>query len=271
MIQGLEFGQYSVPCSRGHTSHETVIVHVDLHGKHAHDFALFPDNRRCQFDFEVYNSSIYETGQWCHGDAAVAQGIIAQGIWESYETRLAVEIYATNEPGTVLDFGANMGWYTVLASLQGHDVIAFEMESETADICGRNVMRNRNTAVTILNTFIDDRTPRLRAHDEHVLFLKSDVEGSEFAVIECCWDLIEQRRVQYMMLEISPCFKPGYGELMQRIMDAGYSAHLIPDKRTGQGAAFGTDPIGVTMRENIGDPVAFVSGINQENVLMVRT
>jgi len=269
MIDGLKFGKYSVPCTRGHGAHDSKVVAIDLHGQHIRDSAPFPDNRRITFWFEVYDALNYEHGQWCHGNSAVSEGILKQGVWESYETRLMLEIF--HEPkGHVLDFGANMGWYTVIAALHGHDVIAFEMEPETAQVLDRNVHRNDCTdRVKIVETFIDDKTPRLAA-DTDVLLLKSDVEGSEFAVVDCCWDMFEHGRIKYALLEISPCFKPGYGELMQRIMDAGYTAHVVPNKRSGHRERFGLDPIGFTTRAQISDPIEFVGAIRQENVLMVR-
>ncbi len=121
----------------------------------------------------------------------------------------------------------------------------------------------------MVNVFIDEHSPRLIA-DRAVLLLKSDVEGSEQHVINCCWDLVEQRRVHYMLLEISPCFKPGYDTLLASIMDCGYTAHRVPNKRDGHRKEYGEDPIGVTTSKAIGDPGNFVGHIRQENVLLCR-
>ena len=64
---------------------------------------------------------------------------IVHGAWEEHETRL---FRAHVRPGTrVLDLGANIGWFSVLAVLAGADVHAFEPVPAIADIAQRNVER----------------------------------------------------------------------------------------------------------------------------------
>ena len=64
---------------------------------------------------------------------------IAQGSWADSETRL---FRAHVEPGcTVVDLGANIGWFAVQAILAGATVHAFEPVPAIADVCERNLRR----------------------------------------------------------------------------------------------------------------------------------
>jgi FkbM family methyltransferase len=64
---------------------------------------------------------------------------LERGVWEEHETRL---FRAHLRPGArVVDLGANVGWYSMLAVLAGCEVIAFEPVPWIADVCGRNLER----------------------------------------------------------------------------------------------------------------------------------
>lgn len=72
------------------------------------------------------------------GDSIVGPSI-ERGTWEEHETRL---FRAHLDPSArVLDLGANVGWYSVLAVLAGCEVHAFEPVPEIAAVCRRNLDR----------------------------------------------------------------------------------------------------------------------------------
>lgn len=66
---------------------------------------------------------------------------IARGSWEEHETRLFRAHLSRG--ARVLDLGANIGWFSVLAVLAGADVDAFEPVPEIADVLERNLERAR--------------------------------------------------------------------------------------------------------------------------------
>jgi FkbM family methyltransferase len=72
------------------------------------------------------------------GDALVGPGI-ERGTWEQHETRLFQAHLVHGE--RVLDLGANVGWYSVLAILAGCEVHAFEPVPHIAEVCRRNLER----------------------------------------------------------------------------------------------------------------------------------
>jgi hypothetical protein len=80
-------------------------------------------------------------GEYDHGQDAVTEALDKQGVWEAQETTVAVDILATT-PGVVLDFGAHIGWYTVLAGIfGGHPVVAFEPDAATITALAANAAR----------------------------------------------------------------------------------------------------------------------------------
>lgn len=258
LTDGLKWNPHHNDCGRGHVVHETVLVPIE-----------FGD---LTFDLEVYNSPRYNNTDpptFCHGDDGVATGLICNKLWEEYETRLVVDILGNEPPGIVLDFGVNVGWYTVIAAKLGHTVIGWEMEPETLALCQRNLARS-GVSATLIQGFIDDDAPRLHA-DADVLFVKADVESHEFGVVEACWDLFEQRRIKYALLEISPVFRPGYAALLSSIIALGYKAYVVPDCRSERRDEFNAAPLSDLQTRMVTDPVQFVEAISQRNVLMVRT
>jgi FkbM family methyltransferase len=72
------------------------------------------------------------------GDSIVGPGI-ERGTWEPHETRLFRAHLARG--ARVLDLGANVGWYSVLAVLAGCEVHAFEPVPHVAAVCRRNLER----------------------------------------------------------------------------------------------------------------------------------
>lgn len=82
-------------------------------------------------------------------DEGVSESLKMEGTWEKEETALFESIVT---PGmTVLDVGANVGYYTLLASRlvgpQGK-VIAFEPEPLNFELLIRNILENRSANVT---------------------------------------------------------------------------------------------------------------------------
>ena len=72
-------------------------------------------------------------------DDEVVGPAIENGVWEEHETTL---FRAHLRPGDrVVDLGANVGWYSVLAILAGCEVHAFEPVPGIADLAERNMRR----------------------------------------------------------------------------------------------------------------------------------
>jgi FkbM family methyltransferase len=72
-------------------------------------------------------------------DDAIVGPAIELGSWEEHETRL-FRAHLTRG-ARVLDLGANVGWYSVLAILSGCEAYAFEPVPDIAEVCLRNLER----------------------------------------------------------------------------------------------------------------------------------
>lgn len=271
LIDGLVFSEHGVLCEHGHESHKTVVVPVNLVGARSHDFASIPESLRLEFELEGFYYPFYaDIGPgFCPARGCSSEGILSQQTWEPYETRLILGVLQ-REPGLVLDFGANIGWYSLLAALNGHNVIAFECDPETCDVLRRNAARNGVAdRINVVTAWVNDKLPRFHA-DADVLLVKIDVEGEEANAVQACWDLFEQRRIKYALVEISPTFGPGYGELIESIIDVGYSAFAVPDKHSSHRDEFNEDPLGALERTRIFTPHCYVASIEQGNVFFTR-
>lgn len=98
------------------------------------------------------------------GDQNVSPAIRATGIWEAYETYLVTQLVASGN--TVLDVGANIGYYTVLLSrLVGPKgrVLAFEPEPVNVELLTSNVVENKADNVDIMGVALgaEDSQARL--------------------------------------------------------------------------------------------------------------
>ena len=172
-------------------------------------------------------------------DGYLTQVVLSFGTYEPEETRL---FRSKCRPGdTVIDVGANVGWYTIIASkLVGKNgsVIAFEPEPENFAILKRNVLANGcdnvileqkalSNAAETLTLYLDEvnkgmhsivfdqkggtiKVEALRLDDylenrfKKVDFVKIDVEGAEPMVLEGMKRAIESHPGIRLVVEFAP-------------------------------------------------------------------
>ena len=163
----------------------------------------------------------------------------------------------------VVDVGANFGFWTVLAARRGCRVIAIEPVAPTRELLTSNVRRNgiaarveissqalSDSAGTISLAVPDgesgqasaypDPSAALEVHvvptttldeligERHVRFCKVDVEGHELAVLDGARRTLSDKRVDYVLVELS-------GALLAR---AKHTGREIVELLTGHGYAF---------------------------------
>ncbi len=87
----------------------------------------------------------------------VVSGALALGVYEGFETSL---FQAELKAGmTVVDIGANIGYYTVIAANavgQTGKVIAFEPDKQSADILQKNIKTNKFNNISFINKAVSN-------------------------------------------------------------------------------------------------------------------
>lgn len=256
-----------IACQRGHDSHDTLLTQVKLSDVHGfRDLPQVPAHLAIDFDIEVWDWTKYPDG-YCPAHDAVSETIDTLGIWEPAETALVLDACRGVDDSCVLDFGAQVGWFTLLAALSGVPVLAIEADPECARLIERNAARNGVTDfVEVECARITGDSPLLRT-DKQVRLLKADVEGAEKDVARVVWPLIEGHQIDYLLLEVSPVFDDYYGALITRLARAGYTAYLIPPKRIPPYPF--ERPLEDVKAFRL-DPLFDVSALHQEDVWFVR-
>lgn len=224
-----------ITCQRGHTEHTTRKITVDLAAPHRYgDYPQVPTRLQRAFDMHIYDPDLYpvDGGPYCPAHDAVSETIISHHIWEPRETILTLRVCstATTENAMVLDYGAQLGWFTWLALASGCFVIPFDADAENIRAM-KATARANEWQILPIHARIDKRAP---SYDglSRVRLVKIDVEGAEGAVVRSLAHHIERGWIDHLLIEISPCFADYYPDLVCNLIDAGYEAYLLPPKQS---------------------------------------
>ena len=205
-------------CQLGHTDHEVITVPTRVG------------------PMRVYNSAPYmdiaEPGL-CPARHAVCDRLRAEGSWEAHDTTVIRSILEVgNRDKIVVDFGANCGWYTLLAAGYGYRVVAVEYEDAFIELLHENVALNHvQDRVTIIQAWVDEAFT-LSDPGVDVELIKVDLEGADKFAVEACWPWVN--RVNGWWIEISPEFRDDYPHLVNRLTGIGFAARY-PDGREFDG------------------------------------
>jgi FkbM family methyltransferase len=127
------------------------------------------------FDYKTTGAVIMRAGQYIYPnsqDSTITPFLIGAGLWEGEETALALALLEAGE--TVVDVGANVGYYTIVLSRKvgpGGKVYAFEPEPTNFDLLMKGVSANGLTNVTAEQLALSDSRGSL------TLYLASENKG----------------------------------------------------------------------------------------------
>lgn len=224
-----------IACQRGHGQHRTRQVHLDIGGPTAYrDLAPIPRRFKRSFDMLIWDPAVYpvDGGPYCPAHDAVSETIATHRIWEPQETTLTLQVCSSAELGIVVDFGSQVGWFSLLAMSCFRTVHAYDADAEdvrilraSADLNGWGFMLDS------LHARIDADTRPLPAV-ARIRLAKIDIEGAEDQAVRVLWPSIEAGLVDHLLIEISPVFADYYPDLVASLLDAGYDGYLLPEKRT---------------------------------------
>ena len=186
--------------------------------------------------------------------AVISPAIAEDGLYEPEVTALLKKIL--KKDAIVVDVGANIGWYTLLAAKTvgvNGKVIAFEPAPENyrllkksikinnfnnviayrlcvSNISGTNKLylgtqnlgghslktKSGNNSIDVKTTTLDTTLKEL--HVENVDLLKIDVEGAEPEVIEGCLHYLSNRKIKNIFLEWNAHFWENRRDLLEIII-----------------------------------------------------
>lgn len=197
-------------CQANHNEHDTLLVDT-AHGK------------MYVYDYDKYKGF----NGYCTGQDDVSRTLQNTGQWERSETKIIEELLKTgNKENIVIDFGAHVGWFTILAAKLGYDVVAFEGEPESANTLYRNAVLNEiKNRVSIRNEWIGGLNSEISDCD--VELVKCDIEGNEQHAVRMIKSLLENKRIKNIVMEISPTFNDTYPAIVEFIKSCGYKAYDI--------------------------------------------
>lgn len=117
---------------------------------------------------------------------------IALGKYEEYETSIFIK--QLNSKMTVVDIGANIGYYTLLAAKRAKKVYAIEPDKECFEILKKNVEENKLKNVILINKAVGNKNEKVRIEKNEDNFGDSKI-GKKGDLVECVRldDLIKER------------------------------------------------------------------------------
>lgn len=192
-------------CQAGHTSHDRIEVKTDV-GM-----------------MTVYDSSKYMGFKgFCTGQDDVSSTLERIGSWDfPIKSRIEKILYTLGgtRGKTFVDVGSHVGYFSKLAENHGMKVYAYEAESESLEL----VKQNAPTAKRYEIWFSELTSNEIFDEDFHVDIMKIDIEGSEKHAIRYFWNLIENKRVDHIIMEVSPVFNDMYPLLLRELQGAGFT------------------------------------------------
>lgn len=207
-----------------------------------------------------------------------AYKLMREGKFEIQETEVVTKMFAKVD--VFIDVGANLGYYTCLAAKNGKRVIAFEPQQQNLRCLMRNLVANDiQEEVEVFPLALSDKPGLLTLYGasgpsaslikgwagysskysqqipvstldnvlgirfiDHQLFIKIDVEGAEFQVLEGAHALLNRVKKPIWLLEI--CLQefhpsglnPDYKKIFDVFWMSGYQAYTatVPPKLVDQ-------------------------------------
>jgi len=92
----------------------------------------------------------------------IANSLITMGVWEKRETELFLSLIKPEM--TILDVGAHVGYYSLLAAKRVAQVYAFEPDPESFELLTRSVNVNGYTNVKCFQAAVTNKTGRATFH-----------------------------------------------------------------------------------------------------------
>lgn len=224
-----------IACQQGHETHAVKLVDVSVGGPTPyHDYPLIPERFARRFKMYVYDWARYRDGVgYCPAHDAVSETIDTIGVWEPAETTLVLAACSAPKPlRFFVDFGSQLGWFSLLAASCGLDVVCYEADPANIEVMLASFAANGWPPPQVIPGRVGPETAVIDMLDlEGIAVAKIDLEGAEPDAVRVIWPLIDAGKVDNLLVEVSPVFHDGYPDLVAHLVEAGYSVHPLPEKR----------------------------------------
>jgi len=203
----------------------------------------------------------------------VGRHIYKKDVYEETTTRCILKEVQFSQGDVVLDIGANIGWYSLLAAKYGAQVYAFEPDPLNFKLLNENIEMNAlaeqvvayqcavsdQEAVLPLYLYPDKNRGRHSLHamegcekidvravrlddflneqgfgTQKVKFIKMDIEGHEFPALLGSPKLLET--VPYLLIEHAPDHMKRGGYTADQVLNLLKTYHYVPHQITQDGS-----------------------------------
>ena len=197
--------------------------HINLRTSHVFpDMTAVPERLHVSFDIEVYDDCEADT------DWTVSDSIKRHGIWEPVETAVMASAFAGNPGAYFFDFGAHVGWYSVLARCWNLEVVALEAAPGNVEM----LQRRGDDDLTVLAAWIDEDYRCDMGASIAPLIVKMDIEGNEEHAVRGLRQGFENHYISQALIEMSPVFNNSYPMIARTLVRCGYECWVLPEKQT---------------------------------------
>lgn len=256
-------------CAQGHTGHPTTITKVDLGRAHMwRDYPQVPARFAREWEIEVFDAATLDNrGGYCPGLSNVSTTLNTHHLWEPPETVAMLCAMERWPDAVVNDVGANIGYYTTMASQFGLESCAYEPDPDVFEVLRRNRSRSCPTKTLLLPVeFPDDgfEGPTLLENGRPII-VKVDVEGMEPEVLTRIHDQIDA--IVFAMIEVTPAWG-NYESPLRYYHEKGFALTMIPVKSYPPSQFDTLDDL--DWSRSFDDLWSEVSKYHQSTVLMAR-
>lgn len=253
-----------ITCEQSHP-HITKPVHIDLSVPHGlADLPVVPSHLACAFDMDIWDWTRYPAGgSYCPAVDNVSETIDNTGIWEPAETILALQVFSTSGPAQhFLDFGSQIGWFTHLAVRHGLMVDAYDADLDCVSMLSRQFTTYEAVSIHLQRIDATFTLPQLLPWS--IRLAKLDLEGAEHHAINALWPFIVNGQVDYILMEVSPCWSGRYSVILDELVSQGYELYALPEKHHPPHVL--DDPSTDLVRVYRDEIPSFLDSVEQDNV-----
>ena len=148
--------------------------------------------------------------------------------WEPYQTEITKRILE-NGNNIFIDIGCHLGYYSLLAASLNNIVYSIDVNENTSKIFKENVkINNYDNNIIFLQEYVNVNFKLFNIPNETpIKLIKCDIEGNEIEFVDIIIGRLQNKTIDYLILEISPNFRDNYSECVLKIKNLGYDIYDI--------------------------------------------